>query len=447
MTENLAEDHGPSLIKKLWSPQSFSNRTVRPEKLHLSVLIAIMASHAALSLGERVTASRGWVRLAWHAGGATAMGIGIWSMHYTGTLAFTLPVPVRYDRTTVLLSLLAGIFSSAAALFVVSRQKMGSRRAVAGSVFMGGGIATLHYTAMASMRTQAMCHYLPALVVLSVAVAIAASLVSISLTFDFRDRATGWRLRKALSSLVMGAAIAGMHYTGMAAASFEPTDAGPDLSGSVSISSLGTTGIGIVALMVVEIVVLTSLADRLIKQKALLDELFEQAPQAVALMNPDNRVVRVNREFTRVFGYTQEEALGRRLGDLIVPDESPAERLTCEHMVTREQLPDVEGVARRKDGSRLYVSTVCVPVSVPGRQIATYSIYRDMTQSKQSEEQLRALSASLESAREEEGIRIAREIHDELGSTLTSLRWEMEGMSKCSRAGWGGRNWRLLERR
>jgi NO-binding membrane sensor protein with MHYT domain len=91
----------------------------------LSVVIAVMASYVALDLAGRVTSARGLARYLWLNGGAMAMGIGIWSMHYVGMLAFRLPVPVRYDWPTVLLSLLAAIFASAVALFVVSRERMG----------------------------------------------------------------------------------------------------------------------------------------------------------------------------------------------------------------------------------------------------------------------------------------------------------------------------------
>jgi two-component system sensor histidine kinase/response regulator len=105
----------------------------------LSVLIAICASYAALDLAGRTTAASGRVRLAWLAGGATAMGSGIWSMHYIGMLAFSLPVQVLYDWPTVLLSFLAAVFASAVAMFVVSRRKMGWIRALVGSSIMGGG--------------------------------------------------------------------------------------------------------------------------------------------------------------------------------------------------------------------------------------------------------------------------------------------------------------------
>src|SRR5204862_2092372 len=122
----------------------------------LSVLIAICAAYAALDLAGRTTAAKGRLRLAWLAGGAIAMGLGIWSMHYIGMLAFSLPIPVLYDVPTVLLSLFAAMAASGIALFVVSRKSMGALRAGVGSLFMGGAISAMHYVGMAAMRLRAM---------------------------------------------------------------------------------------------------------------------------------------------------------------------------------------------------------------------------------------------------------------------------------------------------
>src|SRR5229473_4576748 len=110
----------------------------------LSIFIAISVSYVALDLGGRVTAARSWLRLAWLAGGAAAMGTGIWSMHFTGMLAYNLPVPVAYHWPTVLLSLLTAVLGSAIALYVVSRQEMSPLQAVIGSVAMGLAIAGMH---------------------------------------------------------------------------------------------------------------------------------------------------------------------------------------------------------------------------------------------------------------------------------------------------------------
>src|SRR5580704_7250670 len=161
----------------------------------LSVLIAILASYAALDLGGRVTASRGSLRSIWLMGGAAAMGMGIWSMHYIGMLAYSLPLAVFYHWPTVLLSLLAAMLASAVALFAVSRSEMGALRTGMGGLLMGIGIATMHYVGMQAMRLHAMCHYSPGLVVLSVVLAIVIAVVALWLTFNLRTETntTSWR--------------------------------------------------------------------------------------------------------------------------------------------------------------------------------------------------------------------------------------------------------------
>jgi two-component system sensor histidine kinase/response regulator len=106
----------------------------------LSVLIAICASYAALDLAGRVAAARNSARLAWLFGGAIAMGTGIWSMHYTGMLAYQLPVPVYYHIPTVILSLVAAIIASFISLFVVSRPHVGLLHVIAGSSLMAAAL-------------------------------------------------------------------------------------------------------------------------------------------------------------------------------------------------------------------------------------------------------------------------------------------------------------------
>jgi len=183
----------------------------------LSVVIAIMAAYGALDLAGRITSARSKLQFVWLAGGSLAMGIGIWSMHYIGMLAFHLPIPVLYDWPTVVVSLIAAIFASAIALFVVSREKMGLIRASIGSLFMGGGIATMHYTGMAAMRLSAMHRWSSSLVILSVVLAVVISFVAILLTFYFRGDTSPWSWLRISSAVLMGAAIPVMHYTGMAA--------------------------------------------------------------------------------------------------------------------------------------------------------------------------------------------------------------------------------------
>jgi len=235
----------------------------------LSVFIAMFASYAALDLAGRLAAAAGWTRAVWLLGGAVAMGTGIWSMHYIGMLAFILPVPVAYHWPTVLLSLFAAILASIVALGVVSRQKMGWFRALAGSVLMGAGIASMHYIGMAAMRLPAMCQYKSFLVVLSVVFAVLISLAALWITFHFRDEKTGIGRKKLAGAAVMGAAIPIMHYTGMAAASFTPSAMPTDLSHAIGISTLGAAGIVAVTFIVLGLALLTSSVDRRFVAQAL----------------------------------------------------------------------------------------------------------------------------------------------------------------------------------
>jgi NO-binding membrane sensor protein with MHYT domain len=226
-----------------------------------SVLIAIAASYAALDLTGRVTAASGRDRLPWLGGGATAMGIGIWEMHFKGMLALRLPVSVEYHWPTVLVSLFVAILASAVALYVASRQRMGPVEALTGGVTMSIGIAGMHYIGMAAMRLPAITRYSPLLVALSVFFAFIFSLVGLLMAFDLREE-TKWTVPRRLgSATVMGAAVSAMHYTGMAAASFMPAS-GPDLSHAVNISPLANNGIAIVTLIVIVAAITTSSVDR-----------------------------------------------------------------------------------------------------------------------------------------------------------------------------------------
>ena len=226
-----------------------------------SVLIAIAASYAALDLAGRVTAASGRTRGAWLTGGATAMGIGIWTMHFKGMLAFHLPVPVEFHWPTVLASLLVAILASGVALYVASRQKMGPAEALTGSLIMGSGIAGMHSIGMAAMRLPATTTFSPLLVTFSVLFAILFSLVALLMAFDLREE-TKWTVPRRLgSATVMGLAVSAMHYTGMAAATFIPASL-PNLSHAVSISPLGNNGIAIVTLIVLVAAMVTSSVDR-----------------------------------------------------------------------------------------------------------------------------------------------------------------------------------------
>jgi len=186
-----------------------------------SILVAIFAAYTALDLAGRISSARGQGRYGWLGAGAIAMGSGIWSMHFVGMLAFKLPIALGYDFFITFLSWLMAVLASALALQIVSRPKLGNRQLILGAVFMGAGICGMHYTGMAAMRMHPAIQYDPLLVGASIAIALVASGAALKIGFALRD-ATSPRflLRKFGASIVMGIAIAGMHYTAMAGAEF-----------------------------------------------------------------------------------------------------------------------------------------------------------------------------------------------------------------------------------
>src|SRR3989442_5623709 len=222
----------------------------------------MFAAYAALDLAARVTAATGWTRAIWLLGGAAAMGIGIWSMHYIGMLAFVLPISVAYHWPAVLLYLVAASLASVIALHVVSRQRMHPARAMVGGVLMRRGIAGMHYIGMDAMRLPAVTQFNPFLVVLSVVLAVLISLGALSIVFQFRHETKGIGWEKLAGAAVLGAAIPVMHYTGMAAASFTPASTPLDLSHAVGISTLGPAGITRVTFIILGLALLTSSVDR-----------------------------------------------------------------------------------------------------------------------------------------------------------------------------------------
>jgi len=373
-----------------------------PGLVALSVVIATVASGAALDLAGRVTAARGRARAWWLAGGAFAMGLGIWSMHYVGMLAFSLPVPVLYAVPTVLLSLLAAIFASAVALFVVSRATLGVGRLLLSSAVMGTGIATMHYTGMAAMRMPATLSYNPFVFTLSVAIAIVVSLVALVLAFHLRaDSISAADWRRFASMLVMGAAIPAMHYTGMAAAHFAPSAVLPELRYALPISSLGTAAIAGSTFAVLALAIGTSLLDRRLSAQARALQASELRLQqvlaastavtyAAEMVGDDFRPSWVSENIGRVMGYEAAEALAPTwwMDHLHPADRSrvlaglPA-LLAHGHLTTEYRF-------QHKDGAYYWVhDSARMQRDVTGRRAEVFGAWLDITERKQAEEAIR----------------------------------------------------------
>ncbi|WP_417778464.1 putative bifunctional diguanylate cyclase/phosphodiesterase [Stutzerimonas xanthomarina] len=185
-----------------------------------SFVVAVLASYTALDMAGRVATSTGRAAQWWLLGGAFSMGLGIWSMHFIGMLAFSLPIPLGYDPSITAGSLVLSIGASALALWLVCQRKLPWNRLMQGALLIGAGISAMHYSGMAALRIQPGIVYDIAWLAASVLVAFMASGAALWLAFRLRANLQHVRAWRCAAALVMGLAIVGMHYTGMAAAGF-----------------------------------------------------------------------------------------------------------------------------------------------------------------------------------------------------------------------------------
>ncbi|MDB6101730.1 MAG: domain S-box [Gammaproteobacteria bacterium] len=371
-----------------------------------SVVIAVLAAGAALDLAGRVTWARDAARFWWLTGGAVAMGVGIWSMHYIGMLAFHLPVRVLYDWPTVLLSLLAAVAASWVALFVVSRETMTMPQAIVGSIFMGGGIAAMHYIGMHAMRLPAMCQYSVEGVELSIFLAIVIAFAALQMSYAFRG-GTGWSWYKAVTAVAMGGAIPIMHYVGMAAVTFvEIPPEKVDLTHAVGISNLGIIGIAAVTLIVLGLVFLTATVDRKFSYQTLALRDSEQrfrlivqtALDAFLEFDPDGVLTEWNARAEETFGWRRFEAIGERLGSMIAFDRE-CEGIRRLRDILRARQPSavaerIEVTARHHDGHEFPVEVTWL-ASYPSRRTprVSKSVLKSIRCSPRSSRRMRAVFA------------------------------------------------------
>lgn len=185
----------------------------------LSLFIAIGASFTALFINQRIQTNGFFHKNVWLILASLAMGLGIWAMHFIGMSAFMLPVTMEFDLGLTILSMLPAIIASFIAFLIANLKRRNIFTYLASGVFMGLGIASMHYIGMYAMKMDASYYYDKWLFALSIFIAIAVSFVALYI-FSFIKRFMANLLIKWLTAIIMGIAITSMHYTGMSAMKF-----------------------------------------------------------------------------------------------------------------------------------------------------------------------------------------------------------------------------------
>lgn len=231
-----------------------------PSLVLLSFLIAVFSSAIAIHItAQAISVKKKNLRLLMLASGSIALGGGVWSMHFIGMLAFALCTSVSYQPGLTLLSMLPSIAASWVALSLISKKQLGSLQLLTGGVLVGAGIGTMHYLGMAAMQMTVALRYDLAMFLLSILVAVVLAVVALWVRFGLRRFNLAPHWLTLLSSVVMGAAISGMHYTGMAAARFVPPAGFTASHDNAELSWLLALGVAFTTLVITGLVVAVNL--------------------------------------------------------------------------------------------------------------------------------------------------------------------------------------------
>jgi two-component system, sensor histidine kinase and response regulator len=384
-----------------------------PRLVAISVLIAILAAFVAISISSRIVAStsrRG--RWAWASAGAFSMGGGIWAMHFIGMLAFSLPCGISYDPVGTLLSMIPGILASGVALqFISHTTEPSPTRLFVGAVLMGAGIGAMHYSGMVAVRSEALLRYEPGLVAVSVIVAVVLAFISLEIRFRLRRYWSSDTLATLFAAVVMGLAVAGMHYTAMQASVFFPA-ANDQAIGEVLPTTLMALLITVISVLIAAVAIVASIAGRqselatglkievgrrqALEQeaeggRARLQAIFDAVADAIVTIDQTGRIQQWSSGAQRIFGYAPEEVVGAELTILMPePHRSGHAGYMMSYLKTRDA--KIIGVGReltaiRKDGTEFPIELTVSEVRNGGEVFFT-GILRDITERKRAETEL-----------------------------------------------------------
>ena len=404
---------------------SYFSATIAPDPLlwsqhdpwlvALSVLVSMGASAVALHMAAlaRAAESRGSRQLALGSG-ALALGSGVWTMHYIGMLAFAVCGQGRFDPGMTALSVLPSLGASWVALRMLVRERVRAPVLLGSGVLVGAGIGAMHYIGMAASELAPLMRYDARGFALSIVVAVLLAVLALWVRFGLQQRLrVGTAPVTVLAGGVMGLAIAGMHYTGMAALRFvEPIERLNQTAFSVPVQTSLSLAVAVVtvALSLVVIAVNAGLRYRdlfrqMQRSESRLRAIADTAIDGIITINGRGIVQSFNGAAEHLLGWRAEEVIGRNVSMLMPePHQSAHDGYLSTHLTTGRSSIIGRGrevEALRKDGSVLPIRLAVGRVALPGEAlfvgfITDISARRAMESAlRRREEQLRTLVGNI----------------------------------------------------
>ncbi|MEL4887362.1 PAS domain S-box protein [Pectobacterium betavasculorum] len=388
----------------------------------LSVLVSVFSATMALQTAQIAQRAKSMLHRNVAIGtGAFALGGGIWSMHFIGMLAFELPVHIHYATGLTLLSLAPAFAASWLALRLLANPEVAWPQLITSGTLFGFGIGAMHYTGMAAIQTSLEVRYEPAPFLLSIAVAVCLAILALWVRYGLRRTALGPIKRAAASGLVMGLAMACMHYLGMAAVRFdgepEYTVEGMLLNPTFASLALSTFTVTVTVLVAALNGLIRSreLYHKVEESKSRLRAILDTAVDGIITIDRHGVIQSFNHSAERLFGWMASEVIGHNIKMLMPePDQSQHDSYLHNYQSTGE--PKIIGTGRevmglRKDGSLMPMRLAVGRVDLPN-ELLFVGFVTDISDRHILEASLRETAEQAERAASAKGTFLANMSHE-----------------------------------
>lgn len=370
----------------------------------LSIVVAIFTSYVAFAYSERYRVSYGNIKKLWLTFGSFVMGLGVWSMHFIGMLAYKLPFPVAYDIQITILSIIPAILAAVAMHIVIAKEQINYNALIIGGTIMGAGIGTMHYTGMMAMHFDGYMAYNPIIFELSIIVAIVFSIFAISLKHILKIIKINSVKVPIYCCVIMGIAISGMHYMGMLATSFF-TNPNVSAQGLELVQSNNQNLSFIIAFSIVFILGLafiSTIIDRKFSHatekaqysQARLEAVMENVMDGIITVNNEGIMFSFNPAAEKIFGYKKEQVIGNNI-EMLMEDNTATKHSSFIRRYLRTGKSKVIGTkseftAKRSDGTLFPIEISITEMWVEGTSNFVAS-FRDITKRKADEEEMQKM--------------------------------------------------------
>lgn len=377
----------------------------------LSLLVAMFASFMAFNVAEQAAVTKDSLRRNILLGtGSVALGGGIWSMHFLGMTAFELCTPVSYSATLTGLSALPGVAAAWVALYLLTKSRISAGEILLGGVLVGSGIGTMHYSGMAAMEMAPLLRYDLTMFAFSIVIAVLLAMLALWIKFGIKKATKSHSfLGKyvVLASVIMGGAISGMHYTGMAAARFVLPPGMETSMQSSGIAGYLAVSIAVVTLILITMVLGVSLLFkyrdvmvRAIESERVQRAITDTAVDAILTVDDKGIIKTANPAVEDIYGFTPDELVGQH-ASVVIPHEK--RYLYGDDFFSQRSVPteQIIGTGReveilRKNGEKIPVRVGVGYTKLDGRPTFV-SFASDLRKRKEMENALRESEAKFRS--------------------------------------------------